>query len=642
MSGADQFRTSRAIMTMEVFPHTIKQALISDPSFMAEYGLTVDAVVSLGGIGASFQRKELFRAVRRAFNKRKKPPLVVDQFGGNWEVTFDASQNPQRIVLSRGEQHAIVVHLALLSPTKAIRLNVFRYEAARVGLPAEDRKKWEALLSAHAPSDDEHSEIHDDFKLTPTSQRDIIGDSLDLGGVAISTMIPHSGTYYERLAGEWKNERELDTYIADEMQQHIQRLVALDASQGYRESLRLASHNQISSVISSCVPPPAQIEEVWTELAAAGDMLSLSSAIEMGLTLAQSHSSLRSPLGLMIERFVQAQPVANAVPYNLLSTLITFVYGEMAHARIAVQEPPWRRRLSAIAHATIFAQSIAEHVSDARGFLQWARATRSQAFVLQCYVDSREEPRWLAEMMLPSQLRNELGGRVWAAAQANAQFVEECGWTPLLLNDVPGSLRQQVNVPQCFLPGPLEGGVTSLRNLPETDVESIRADLAQSAPLAAAFSAMANIAFFFRLPEDVLDLAATALDRANYYLQLGDGDQPVHSYLLGLAVTAASNRHRKLADALFIVLRNYRLNYSHELDADAAFRIAMMACASRSVLGEWCECVGNFITEWAFHDIASEEAERLHSHLLMLCHFVPELWITCGQAEAALQSILAR
>ncbi len=642
MSGVDHFRTSRAIMTMEVFPDTIKQALISDPSFMAEYGLTVDAVVSLGGIGVSFQRTELFPAVRRAFNKRKKPPLVVDQFGESWEVTFDASQNPQRIVLSRGEQRAAVVHLALLSPTKAIRLNVFRHEATRVGLPTYDRKKWEALLSAHVPSDDEHSEIHDDFKLTPTSQRDIIGDSLDRGGVEISTMIPHSGTYYERLAGEWKAEQEFDTYIADGMDQHIQRLVAWHGSQGYREGLRLGSHNRISSVISFYVPPLVQIEAVWTELATTGDILSLASAIETGFTLAQSNSSLRGSLRRMIERFVEAQPVATVLPYNLLSTLITFVYGEMAHARILVKQPPWRRRLVAIAHATIFAQCVAQYISDAKEFLRWAHARSSQAFVLQCYVDSREEPRWMAEMMLPSQLRNELGGRVLAAAQANAQFVEECGWGTLLLDDAPGSLRQQVNVPQCFMPGPLEGGVKSLRDLPETDLEAIRADLAQSEPLAAAFSKMANIALFFQLPEDVLDLAATALDRANYYLQVGDGDQQVHSYLLGLAVTAASNRHRKLADALFIVLRNYRLNYSHELDADAAFRVALMACASRSVLTEWCECVGNFITEWAFQDIAGEEAERLHSHLLMLCHFVPELWTTCGQAEAALQSIVAR
>jgi hypothetical protein len=31
---------------------------------------------------------------------------------------------------------------------------------------------------------------------------------------------------------------------------------------------------------------------------------------------------------------------------------------------------------------------------------------------------------------------------------------------------------------------------------------------------------------------------------------------------------------------------------------------------------------------------------RLHSHLVQLCHLVPELWSTCGQAEAALQSVL--
>lgn len=46
------------------------------------------------------------------------------------------------------------------------------------------------------------------------------------------------------------------------------------------------------------------------------------------------------------------------------------------------------------------------------------------------------------------------------------------------------------------------------------------------------------------------------------------------------------------------------------------------------------------ITDCAFQSITNEEATRLQWRLVWLCHLVPELWATCGQAEAALRSIL--
>jgi len=48
------------------------------------------------------------------------------------------------------------------------------------------------------------------------------------------------------------------------------------------------------------------------------------------------------------------------------------------------------------------------------------------------------------------------------------------------------------------------------------------------------------------------------------------------------------------------------------------------------------------MTDLAYQELTIEEAFRLHSHLLVLCHLVPELWASCGQAEAALQSVIGR
>ena len=46
----------------------------------------------------------------------------------------------------------------------------------------------------------------------------------------------------------------------------------------------------------------------------------------------------------------------------------------------------------------------------------------------------------------------------------------------------------------------------------------------------------------------------------------------------------------------------------------------------------------NGLTELAFGDLDEEEGEEFHSILNFLFHAVPELWVTCGRADAALEA----
>ena len=641
MSRAAKIHEAIARKMTESFPGPIREALISGPAFRKEYGITVDAVLSFGKSRVAFQRSALLDAVRRTFRTRKNKSSVKDQAGQSWTVEFDKDAKPAHILLSRHKQRIVIKSFLLLSPGKTLRLNAFRQEADRVGLPEQDRKTWEDLLATRAPDDDEHAAIQEDLNATPIAVQNGIRESLVEGSVSLHTVIPHSSTYYERLIGACRDGENFDTYIANGLRRKVQALMAWNPVRGYRQSLLLAAQPAINLEVAASAPPQVQRVKVWDELARTGDVLSLAVAIEAGLEQAQAVPLLREPLGRLIEAAVAAAPVAKVDPYELLSSLIILSYGEIAYSRLLAAKPPYWRRLAAIAHAAMMASCIAEVGGDATQFIDWAKSARAQIFLLQCFVDNREEPRWMAEMILPGQLKNELGGRIWSAAHAHIAFVEECGWKGLLLDEVPGSLRSQLNLLQCFLPGPLEGASKAAIDIPADHLADIRADLAQPLPAATSFSAVANAALLFRIPDDVVDLAADALARANYYLQRGDG-QPLIPFLLGLATVAAVTRSHKLADAVCTLLRNYRRFYPSELDVDATFRVALMACGSRSLLSEWCACVGNCMTDLAFQELTQEEAVRLHSHVLILCHLVPELWATCGQAEAALQALISR
>ncbi len=68
--------------------------------------------------------------------------------------------------------------------------------------------------------------------------------------------------------------------------------------------------------------------------------------------------------------------------------------------------------------------------------------------------------------------------------------------------------------------------------------------------------------------------------------------------------------------------------------------VCLTTAASRSSLEDWTEFAGSWITELAFTDgLKDDEAYMLHSQLRYLLHSVPELWITCGRACAALAAI---
>jgi hypothetical protein len=70
--------------------------------------------------------------------------------------------------------------------------------------------------------------------------------------------------------------------------------------------------------------------------------------------------------------------------------------------------------------------------------------------------------------------------------------------------------------------------------------------------------------------------------------------------------------------------------------------VGLVAAASHPDLKNWRAFVGNWLAELVFEDLEHDEGQVLHSHLKWLCHVVPELWVTCGMADAALSAFNGR
>lgn len=520
-----------------------------------------------------------------------------------------------------------------------MRLGTLLNEADNVCLSPEQIAAWKELLEEQAPSDDEVILIQEDLKDTPIAVASIIRENLASGTVSLDVWVPRSTRYYERLVGRWESGLSLDDYVKEVAPRQFSKLLKWREAEGLKLALLLAPQPYLSEALAEAKVDDEALRDAISWLADKGDAMSCAAAIEIALPRLANDDRLKEPLTRLLNVFVAGKPVANVDPIKLLSCLFLVVYGEIAHCRIHAAKPPFWRKLAAMAQASLIARCIADIGGDATELARWLQSVRSEMYLLQCFADLRVEPRWLPDFGLSDQLRNEICGRVWVAATKLPQGVLQPELTELLLGDGDGSLKRQFSSVHACLPGPLEGGIAGAAELPAEEVARIKVDLSSAKITLASVSGLANAAIVFHFPAELADMAGDALARADYRLA-HDEKAGFVSHLLGLASAAAMTRSCKLADALFLLLRTYRHFHPDELTITDAFRIAITACASRSELTDWCKCVGDFMIDCAFQQVTTEEADRLHSHLVLLCHLVPELWSTCGQAEAALRSVL--
>lgn len=199
-----------------------------------------------------------------------------------------------------------------------------------------------------------------------------------------------------------------------------------------------------------------------------------------------------------------------------------------------------------------------------------------------------------------------------------------------------------ISWPRPYFPGPLEGAEDTPNILPAEISEAIETQLGAEEVAPSSFIALVNSALIFRVGADQAELAAKALKLGSYRLANVEDRSQLLAILNGLATVAAIARSCALADELRILVRRYRRDAQYALSIEEVMRICLVAASSRAGLNDWRDFAGDWLTELAFGDLEGNDGEVLQSHLQCLCHAVPELWVSCGRADAALMAYNAR
>lgn len=633
------FETARGLF--KFVPPLIYESLFDDAEFRDELRIISDYDLSLSDSGPTIERSKLYSAIRQALSG-VTDVTVADSEGREWRLNIDGEENQFPVpVISHGKQLIKLSHV-VLSQDRATRQRFIEVAGYDVNLPYKAQMAWHNVLRDRTPDDDEVDEIYGDLSDTPIRTAHSIRHELANGIVNVSTLVPSSMRYYERLVGSYDGSTSIRDYASSEGRRFFEQLSSWQPYNGFLLSLLLSSHSALTAEIRIELLEKETLVRSFAFLEKLGDRISQLGAIEVGLRALPEAPEIEPFLIRQIKQIRDEDVKGPESRFNLLSTLFHLVDGELSRTRLFSHHPPFYRRLASLTQSALICRQFVNLGVEIDPFCKWVTDQLGVNFIhfyLQSYTDMRQEPRWIPEFAVASQMRGAFLGRIIDAALDCEEALRDSELYDLILGNDSDCLQSNIGFPHVLTVGPLEGGENVSDTTLPFDFEEIEIQFRTEGNGSPPFLSL--ILFGPLLPyESVLsEVAADALRRNNHRLDdIGEKSQLLIA-INGLASVAAVTRSRPLADELRILVRKYRRDTQHALSPGEAMRVCLAAAASRPDLEDWREFVGSCLTELAFGELEDEDIGVLSMQLQYLCHVDPGLWALCSRADAALKSL---
>jgi hypothetical protein len=622
----------------------VQKTILNDSEFLNEYSFPIDPILSLNNAGISIKRSELFNGIRNILSDSIEA-YVTDVSDKKWLLKnkgVGEYEFPTLELFHHDYVWSVPTFTLLLSPDRELRLRLLEQIRIETNLPSDSTAIWHNILLDRSLQDEEIDAFQKDFMNTPIewgkSVRDYFSTSNE---VKISDLVPSSKKYYERLTGIYDGSV-LATEYANSLQSGLlQALTDWNPYQGFLYSLFLSSHSSIVEVIPVDHLDSSDLLKAFNFLEESGDRLSQIGAIEIGMRLLATKPEIEHVLIRLIKQVQNDDIDSPNSRFKLLAGLFILVDGELSRLRLFVTAPPFYRRLVALAQASFIQSQIVGLNINFEEIFESSVESRGRLWQMQSYADMRLEPRWSPDLGSPAQFKQDFLGRIMITARRYKQDIVNSELFELIFGDNSDSIESLCRLSLSpYFPGPLEGSLNSENTAPTNLLDAIQLQLSENDLKPSSFIAIVNSARIFHLNSEQAALAAKALKIGNYRISQIESTSQLFTILIGLATVAASTRIELLADELRILIRRHSGDTQFPLEIQAAIRIYLTAAASRSELNRWRDFVGECLTELAFSDLTQEDARFFYLALQDLCHAVPELWVSCARADAALRCLI--
>jgi hypothetical protein len=633
-------RAAIALAVLRSIPPLIRKSLLADASFVSKYDLKSLQTTLLGDNGPVLCKSDLLNAIRQVLSGGAFAS-ITDRSDRNWTLVRDESGGSSESLILACDQYQIVLpEFSELSSDVSTRIRALQVTASDRNLPLDVQQEWKAILDLRPLTDIEFEDFSKDISDSPMRLEQLTRSIKPGSSIKVTDLVPNSRRYFQRLVGVYDGSTSIKEYAYGAGREFLGQLLEWRPTDGFLFGLLLSSHQALTDELRADLLDTEQLESLYRYLEIDGDPLSQLGAIEVGLRILANRPELKPFLLRLVKRIRDDDIADKTNKFNLLSALFVLIDGEIARTHCLSQEPPFYRRMASFAQASLIYRQLIRLGVDTQNFSDFAFRNRGAQFYMQTYADMRLEPRWAPDFVCAAQLQAYFFRRIRVAGSKVVGFLDaDCEeLREFMLGNTDTCPIASCDPLRQFLPGPLEGNEYGENLLPDDLDQHIRKILGSDKLDASSFLLLANLSLIFDVSSVHAELTSEALKACSYAVPGLKGKAQLLTILNGLAGIAAVSRNIPLANDVRVLVRRYRLDSQFDLSADEALSILLVASASHDALSQWRDCVGEIVTELAFGRLDGDEAQTLHSMLLTLLHSVPELWVSCARAEAALLS----
>lgn len=624
---------------MANLPEMLRDSLLCDVDILKKYDLNTKSQITLSGSDASFDSEVFYSKMREAANDSENAQ-IEDLSGRLWSVQKEILEDGKCIFsLSSATRRLILPDFSFFSESKMTRLKALDSISKDLYLPASSVAFWRGLVTERATEVKEidafHKETCDSVIRVALNIKKILGSE----EIEASSLIPLSRRYYQRLVGEYDGSRTIEEYARSRGVEVLSDYLKWSTDKGFRCILHILVHPEFVKSTKIDDLETLDFEATYNYLEKQGNPFEIIAGIELGIRLIQQRPDIEPRLLKLIEAMCNEDSMGSLL---LFSSVFVLVDSEISKNKIFTNEPPFYRRLASLAHAGVIYRELTKR-DLGEGFADWARIIGVRQYLMQTFTDMRSEPRWHPDFISPPNLRPYLLVRIINSLPDDILEAKSGALYDKILGHGVESVLSALDLGFFLHLGPLDGADSSAIELPiefSNAIENQLKEESRDGPKPITFTALVNSARIYGLKPEHAELAAKILREGKYRLSKIEDRAHLITVLNGLANVAAVTRCKELADELRIIDRKYRRDQQFLLSVDESMLLCLASSSSRSELIDWCDFVGQWITELAFFEITDKDARLLHMNLRLLLHSVPELWLYCSEAEAAIRAFM--
>ncbi|MEZ2142262.1 hypothetical protein AAE026_08140 [Bradyrhizobium sp. DN5] len=490
---------------------------------------------------------------------------------------------------------------ALLSESKSVRAGALRRLLTSRPLTAPEEKRWSAIVTSRALTDEEYGDLAEALRATPETLTEVFVRPQNLNP---DNMVPDELAYFERLVGPLAATSDFPAYVAGPLEEHRAHLLRKGRS-GLR---RLAFTGLSRGLLPDAILSKRPLKEVEM-LLEAGDPFSLIFGFELCAIKVAAGESGAAQLGLrFLERiFGDKDWLRQRCELFAACAVVSIV-----RLRRIIKDrsaPLHWFRLASLTHAGVLTNALGG-MSRTSDFLNWAIKELGPSYTWFGIVDVAEAPRWDSEWIDPEYMKHELIGRCFNTLNMLAEAKRPKSWVKLIKAETE-SLQSMM---LAFYAGPMDDFVPQVITDQQKKVYARLKSIVRrrkSFKDAAGLETIAHTGAIGKpISSDVLKL-----------LERSDSDLPGGPFTVRVlrccAYVAATTRSEKLAQA--VVERCLRLVTPQSTAGDilGLVLVALRASAAYEERQRYFEAIGDAVASFAYRTpVAATETVRLTLELL--------------------------